>query len=75
VHLDGDALRMAATYWNQFYIQKALGNFLGLSRLQAWVAREVGLRVGAMSVHAFHAEIDPGFPRREVGTLLDDRRA
>jgi hypothetical protein len=75
VHLDGDALRLAATYRNQFYIQKALGNFLGLSRLQAWVAREVGLRVGAMSVHAFHAEIDPGFPRREVGALLEDLRA
>lgn len=59
LHLDSGRLRLAATYRNQYYVRKALGNFLGLSQLQAWMAHEVGLPTGVLSVHAFHAEIDP----------------
>ena len=70
LHLDGGRLRMAATYRNQYYVQKALGNMLGIARLQHWIAREVGIEVGALSMHAFHAQIDPGVPDREVVALL-----
>lgn len=69
-HLDGSALRLSATYRNQYYIQKALGNFLGLAELQRFVANAVGLYQGPLSVHAFHAEIDPEIGMREVADLL-----
>lgn len=69
-HLDGSALRLSATYRNQYYIQKALGNFLGLAELQRFVADAVSLRQGPLSVHAFHAEIDPQVGMREVAALV-----
>jgi len=69
-HLEGTDLRLSATYRNQYYIQKALGNFLGLAELQRFVADAVGLRQGTLSVHAFHAEIDPNVGKREVADLL-----
>ncbi|HYN50732.1 MAG TPA: hypothetical protein VES62_07385 [Thermoleophilaceae bacterium] len=70
VHIDSGNLRLAATYRNQYYVRKALGNFLGLSRLQGWIAHEVGLPVGALSVHAFHAEIDPDLRTHAVQRAL-----
>lgn len=70
VHLDAGRLRLAATYRNQYYVRKALGNFLGLAQLQAWIANEVGLPAGALSVHAFHAEIDPDLRTQAVKRAL-----
>jgi hypothetical protein len=45
-------------YRNHFYIEKLLGNLIGLGRLMAFVAREADLRVGALTVISTHAEID-----------------
>ncbi len=69
-HLGGPFLRLSATYRNQYYIGRALGNFLGLAELQRFIADAVGLRQGPLSIHAFHAEIDPKFGKREVANLL-----
>jgi len=69
-HLDRVDLRLSATYRNQYYIQKALGNYLGLAELQCYIASAVGLRQGPLSVHAFHAEIDPEVSKRDVDDLL-----
>jgi hypothetical protein len=49
-------------YRNHFYIEKLLGNLIGLGRLMAFVGREAKLRVGALTVISTHAEID--LPRR-----------
>lgn len=68
--LDGNALRLSATYRNQYYIQKALGNFLGLARLQRFVANAVGLEQGPLTIHAFHACINPQVSKGETATLL-----
>jgi hypothetical protein len=74
-HLDGDQLRLSATYRNQYYMQKALGNFVGLAALQHFVADAVGLRQGALTVHAFHAEIETRLTLTEVDALIEECRA
>jgi thymidylate synthase len=58
IHREGPRLRLAATYRNQYYFERALGNLIGLSRLQRWLAREAGLAPGILTMHAFHAELD-----------------
>lgn len=69
-HLDRDRLRLTATYRNQYYIERALGNFLGLAELQRFVADTVGLRQGPLVVHAFHGEIERRVSLRQVDTLI-----
>lgn len=51
-------LYMTAVYRYQFYVQKAVGNFLGLARLQAAIAREVGIPVGPLVCHATMAILE-----------------
>lgn len=55
-------LTLTAMYRNHFYIEKLLGNLMGLGRLLDFVAHEAGLNVGALTVISTHAEIDQ--PRR-----------
>jgi len=55
-------LTLTAMYRNHFYIEKLMGNLIGLGRLMSFVARESGLKVGALTVISTHAEIDQ--PRR-----------
>jgi hypothetical protein len=45
-------LYLTAIYRYQWFVQKALGNLLGLARLQDCVAREVGVTVGPLVCHA-----------------------
>ena len=59
-------LLLTAMYRNHFYVEKLLGNLIGLGRLMAFVARETGLKVGPLSILSTHAEIDhPGNARRQ----------
>ena len=51
-------LYLTAMYRYQWFVQKALGNLLGLARLQACVAREVGTSVGPLVCHATLAILD-----------------
>jgi hypothetical protein len=55
-------LTLTAMYRNHFYVEKLLGNLIGLGRLMAFVGREAGVRVGALTVISTHAEID--LPRK-----------
>lgn len=52
------SLSLTAMYRNHFYIEKLLGNLIGLGRLMAFVARETDLKVGSLTVVSTHAEID-----------------
>lgn len=72
--LDGTRLRLTATYRNQYYIQRALGNFLGLAHLQRFVCDAVGLDQGPVTVHAFHAEVDL-LGKRATAALLESCHA
>lgn len=67
-------LTLTAQYRNHFYIEKLLGNLIGVGRLMAFVARETGLQVGALTVVSTHAEIDqPNGARRSDITAMIGR--
>lgn len=54
----GERLDLTVMYRNHYYIEKLLGNFIGLGRLMAFVAEEAGLSVGTLTVVSVHALID-----------------
>lgn len=59
--LDRDQrLLLSAVYRNHYYTEKLLGNLVGLGRLMRFVANEVGVTVGPLSILSTHAEIDIG---------------
>ncbi len=45
-------LHIYATYRNHYYVQKTLGNILGIVDLQAFIAREAGFEVGTLTLHS-----------------------
>ena len=53
-------LYLTAVYRYQYFVQKALGNFKGLARLQSCIAREVGIPVGPLVCHATLAVLEEG---------------
>ncbi len=65
-------LILTAQYRNHYYIEKLLGNLIGLGRLMSFVAREADLAVGALTIVSTHAEIDlPAKAKRgEIQALL-----
>ncbi len=63
-------LALTAIYRNHFYIEKLLGNIVGLGRLMEFVANEVGLAVGSLTIVSTHAEID-----KPKGNDRETRRA
>jgi hypothetical protein len=70
--IDHDALMLTALYRSHYYLQRALGNLLGLSQLQLFVANETGLRVGELICHSSFAclETNQKWKVREVKDLL-----
>lgn len=67
-------VHLSAVYRNQYYVARAYGNLLGLSRLQRFITGELGLSVGELSCHATHAHLDRGV-RETEGLLVAMRRA
>lgn len=69
-------LTLTAMYRNHFYIEKLLGNLIGLGRLMDFVAHEAGLKLGALTVISTHAEIDQPRPngkplsRSEIAAMI-----
>lgn len=53
-----DELHLTALYRSHDYVQKALGNLLGLARLQNCVARELGIKTGTLVCHSTLARLD-----------------
>jgi hypothetical protein len=67
-------LTLTAMYRNHFYIEKLLGNLIGLGRLMTFVGREAELGVGAVTVISTHAEIDlPNRTHRSDLTAMIER--
>lgn len=54
------ALMLTVMYRNHAYIARGLGNFVGLGRLQAFVAVQTGASLGSLTCISTHAEIDHG---------------
>jgi hypothetical protein len=65
-------LTLTAMYRNHFYIEKLLGNLIGLGRLMSFVARESGVEVGPLTVVSTHAEIDQprGARRSDIQAMI-----
>jgi hypothetical protein len=63
---------LTAQYRNHYYVEKLLGNLIGLGRLMAFVARETGATVGSLTVLSTHAQIDtPKATRQDIKALLE----
>ena len=55
---DPDRVALTAFYRNHYYIEKLLGNLIGLGHLMSFVAEEVGVELGPLTVLSSHAVID-----------------
>jgi thymidylate synthase len=73
-------LLLTAVYRNHTYISRGLGNFIGLGRLQAFVAQQSSATLGSLTCVSTHAEIDhfrinrngvtEGWTKREANELI-----
>ena len=61
-----NVLRMTAFYRSHWYIERALGNLIGLARLQWFVANAAGAKVGALTIIAAEAVLDLSGKHRNV---------
>ncbi len=60
IKVDNGKVRLNATYRSHYYMQRLLGNLIGLGRLQFFLAREAGLEVGPMTINSTFARLDTG---------------
>lgn len=52
------ALLLTGFYRSHYYIQRALGNFLGLAHLQNFIAKEANIDLGPLVIHSSMAQLD-----------------
>ncbi len=62
---------LTALYRNHYYIQRLLGNLIGLGNLMSFIAAETGATVGPLTVVSTHAEIDTVGTRGEMSAMLE----
>jgi len=53
-------VHLTALYRSQYYVQRAYGNLLGLARLHAFVADQVGVEQGTLVCHSTMAVLEHG---------------
>ncbi len=53
-----DSLMLTALYRSHYYVQKTLGNLLGLAQLHFFVANEAGLQIGPLICHSTYATLE-----------------
>jgi hypothetical protein len=70
--LPNDTVVLTATYRYHYYVQRALGNLLGLAQLLAFVASEVGVEPGPLVCHSTYAALDTdgGWTANDVQRLI-----
>lgn len=64
------SLHMMAVYRNHYYIQRTLGNLIGLGRLLDYISKESGFDVGTLTIQSTHACLDQNFSRLSVRELI-----
>lgn len=69
-----DNVHLTAVYRSHDYRYKVPGNLLGLARLQACVAKEVGAEIGTLVVHSTYAYLEPGKGKQPLKSLLGELR-
>jgi hypothetical protein len=69
-----DLLTLTVLYRSHYYVERALGNFIGLAHLLAFVANETDLQVGPLVCHSSYARLESGsgWTPGDVLRLLDD---
>lgn len=60
IKVNDGQVRLNATYRSHYYMQRLLGNLIGLGRLQFFLAHEAGLKVGPMTINSTYARLDTG---------------
>ena len=68
-----NTLALTAFYRNHYYVEKLLGNLIGLGNLMEFVAKEVGLTLGPLTILSSHAEIDLPKSDNQTSTRRDFR--
>lgn len=63
-------LTLTAYYRNHYYVEKLLGNLIGLTNLLTYVAQESGLQPGSLTILSGHAKVDT--PRKTRIGEIDD---
>ena len=58
--IGNDLLSLTVLYRSHYYVERVLGNFIGLSQLLAFVATETDLRVGPLVCHSSYAKLESG---------------
>ena len=70
-------IRLTGFYRSHYYIQRALGNLLGLAHLQHFIAKETGLAMGPLVCHSSMAQLEsqPGkWGKTDVAELIAQAR-
>lgn len=57
---EGKNIELTALYRNHYYVDKLLGNLIGLTLLQDCIARETKMKTGSLIIHSTSAELDTG---------------
>lgn len=71
--IDKNKLGLTVFYRSHYYLERALGNLIGLSQLMEFVARESGLEVGPLVCISSYAVADrAGATVSEISNLLHD---
>jgi len=65
-------LMLTAIYRNHYYIQRLLGNLIGLSRLMAFICEEANIDIGTLTVVSTHAQVDipKACHRKDIDALI-----
>lgn len=62
---------LTALYRNHYYVARGLGNFIGLGRLQEFIAYQASVPVGPLTCISTHAEVDrDSWNKQELDELL-----
>lgn len=72
---DERALDLTAHYRSHFYVQRAMGNLIGLARLLQFVTEQTNLRMGVLACVSNTAQLDKKtgcWGDRDVATLIAD---
>ena len=64
-------LLLTAAFRGHHYMQRLLGDMIGLGRLMKFVAGEAAVAVGDLTIASAHAEIDPVGTSRAITALIE----
>lgn len=69
--MDNRALMLTGFYRSHFYVERALGNLLGLAHLQNFVAEQAAIPLGPLVCHSSMAQLDTAAGRWNAGDVRD----